>query len=101
MKTMILYDDLEWTVKIIAKGDTYGLDKCLTNDEDKALVEFYDRSYLKMFGEEGQFVSRYYAETLLVEHKKHIGLNLQDGVPGWQITAAGMEEVRDWLIQNV
>ena len=58
-------------VVLISKGDTYGLNDCLTHDKDDQLVEFWTN---------GHFISRYYASTLLpdLENGEHLcGLCLE------------------------
>lgn len=70
-----------FSIKVLNKGDHYGLNDCLTHDGDKQLVEFYD-------GE--QFVSRYYVETI-IEHGAR-ALSLQGDIPAWTVPAAKMAE---------
>ena len=84
-----------WNVKILEQGDAYGLDNCLTHDGVEPLVEFYDGRYIENFGILGQFVSRYYVETIL--EGNNTGLNLHGGVESWSIGHEGMKEVRDFL----
>jgi hypothetical protein len=84
-----------WNVKIVEQGDAYGRDNCLTHDRVEPLVEFYDGRYTENFGAEGQFVSRYYVETIL--EGNNTGLCLDGGVESWSIGDKGMEEVRDFL----
>ena len=60
------------------------------------LVKFYDAHY--MHTDMGQFVSTYYISTIL--DGDDCGLNLDGGVPTWQISAVGMKEIRDWLKIN-
>lgn len=81
-------------VRAVLRGDRYGLNDCLTHDEDKPMIEFYDLTYAnqKIWDERGQFVSRYYAETLL-EGDTSRGLCLNGGVPGWSVDAAAMNLV--------
>lgn len=56
----------KWYVRILEDGDRYGLDDCLEWQSSRSGVEFYDYSQDKeKFGHRGQFVSRYYVETLL------------------------------------
>jgi hypothetical protein len=57
-----------WAVRLVFYGDRYGLDNKLVHDKildgkKDVLVEFYDTRFLH--DNIGQFVSRYYAETLL------------------------------------
>lgn len=61
----------------------------------RPLVEFYDTRYPRT--PDGQFVSRYYTDTLL--SGAETGLNLNGGVPDWSIDKAGMDAVRAWLRQ--
>ncbi len=93
---------IPFTVRIINKGDKYGLDNCLTNEEDKPLVEFYDRRYNHT--EFGQFTGgRYYASTLLGECKFNdtdigkTGLCLDGGIPEWSIDADTCKIIVAWI----
>jgi hypothetical protein len=88
----------KFNVRIVNKGDKYGLDNCLTHEGDKPLVEFYDTRYLHT--EFGQFVSRYYVETILSDDgygPKDCGLILHGGVPEWTLSAKDMDTVRNFL----
>jgi len=80
--------DLDWTVRVVFKGDRYGLNWCLTHDEDEPMIEFYDAEYdfyVDLDGRVlGQFVSRYNADTLL-RRDLNRGLCLHGGVPKWSI----------------
>ena len=82
-----------FTVRIVRRGDSYGLNGCLTHDEDKPLVEFYDLGY--MHTQFGQFVSRYYLDTIL-NHGDY-GLVLDCGIPRWRIDAYAMTAIIVWL----
>ena len=84
---------IPFVVRLVCKGDNYGRDNGLTHTEDKPLVEFYDARYPHT--QFGQFISRYYAETLT----RHYGPGSIDlgGSPDWTIDAAGMQEVFTWL----
>ena len=86
----------QFTVKLIDVGDSYGRDNCLTND-DALMVEFYDT-------EHDQFVSRYYADTLLGNDEFSVnggvypnGLCLQGDVPEWNLSADNMLQVIGYL----
>jgi len=52
------------------------------------------------FTPDGQFVSRYFLETL-VARDEHYGLDLQGDVPNWTIDAATMRIVSRWLHDKV
>ena len=89
----ITANGIPFTVRLVCKGDTYGLDNGLTHTEDSPLVEFYDTRY--PYTQFGQLISRYCAETLV----QHYGPNAIDfgGSPDWKIDAAVMQEVFTWL----
>ena len=92
----------KFNVRIVNKGDKYGRDFCLTHNEDKPLVEFYDARYPHT--EFGQFVSRYYVETILGDDgygSKAGGLSLDGGIPEWTVSASDMETVRSFLNEVV
>lgn len=87
----------KFNVRIVNKGDRYGRADCLTHDEDRPMVEFYDHRYTHGdWPDRGQFVSRYYVSTLLeVENR---GLCLDGGNPNeWSVSVDGMELVRAYL----
>jgi len=93
-----------WRVKLLLPGDAYGRNDCLT--ADRPLVEFWDREhagepYRDQSGawpDDGQFVSRYWLETML-EHRRHgMGLDLMGYEPAWKISAADFDKVAAWLI---
>lgn len=86
---------LSFNVRIVRKGDTYGLNNCLTYDEDTAMVEFYDTRYNHT--PLGQFVSRYCVTTILERLGQYAGLNLDCGIEAWTIDAAAMDIVRGWI----
>ena len=89
----------KFNVRVVNKGEKYGRDFCLTHEEDKPLVEFYDSRYPHT--EYGQFVSRYYKETLLGEDKWGSGkggLCLDGGNANeWTVSEEDMTTVRNYL----
>ena len=85
---------IPFTVRLVRNGDTYGRHNALTHDKDSPLVEFYDARHKQT--ELGQFIARYYAHSLLTRDTAS-GLIMQGDVPDWQIDAAGMGKVVDWL----
>lgn len=85
-------DGRRFLVRVVEKGDRYGLDDCLTHDEADPLIEFYDLTYTEKFGPRGQFVSRYYASTL-AEDAKPYSLTLDGGVPVWWVDAEALAPV--------
>jgi len=89
-----------FTAVYVPAGGAYGATDSLIAIVD--LVEFYDARYALVndFGEAGQFVNRYNADTMLGRDSWRSatgGINLNGGVPDWEIDAATMTEVRDWL----
>lgn len=88
-----------FNVRIVRYGDRYGLDDCLTHDEQEPMVEFYDASQCVIkFGPRGQFVSRYYCSTIL-ENEFPWGLSLDGGIPQWSVSSSGMAHVKDFINQ--
>jgi len=85
----------KFNLRIVRKGDGYGLG--LTHTKDEPMVEFYDSRYPHT--EFGQFVSRYYASTLL--ERKHNGLCLDGGSPGWSVSENDMNIARAWIASEV
>ena len=66
------------------------------------LVEFYDARYrnVRGFTPDGQFVSRYYLESLVGRDRRY-GLDLQGDVSDWTIDASTMLSVILWLREVV
>jgi hypothetical protein len=83
----------KFNVRIVRKGEGYGLDSRLTHDKEEPFVEFYDKRYPHT--EYGQFISRYYVSTILEYDNQ--GLCLDGGIPEWSISARDMGVVRSWL----
>ena len=89
----------KFLVRILSKGDRYGLNGCLVNDKDEKLVEVYDAEYAHT--EFGQFISRYFMATLLEGNSRNAGINLYGGEPKWQIDSQNWRKVIIWLmVQN-
>jgi len=90
-----------WSVRLLRKGDNYGLNDVLTVNQEEPLVEFYDATYANDARFDvglGQFVSRYYATSLA---ESAGGLNLDGGVAVWFVDADAMTEVREWIMNEV
>jgi hypothetical protein len=87
------------TVRVVTKGQKYGLDFCLTHESDEPLVEFYDRDNAHTVF--GQFASRYYLSTLkasTVPTYKY--LSLVGHVEEWQLRGDELDSIRA-TISNV
>lgn len=98
----------QWTVRLITKGDPYGAGDCLTYQESKPMVSFYDADYKNKggFGPYGQFTGgSYYLETLQGKdgfsphsHEEHRWeLSLDTSIPKWTVSANDMNVIMDWL----
>jgi hypothetical protein len=77
-----------FNVRVIRKGDCYGLNDCLVHDKDELLVEFWDATYERdprFTPGLGQFVSRYFLGTL-TERQSSRGIALCGHVPEWTVT---------------
>lgn len=100
MNTLKTYnnDCVPFNVAIISKGDRYGLNNCLTHEEDAPLVEFYDARYPHT--PLGQFVTRYCARTL-IERESGKGLCLDAGIPAWSIDGDTMDLIQGWLMEKM
>lgn len=72
--------DRYFLVRVVAKGERYGLNDCMRHDEDDPMVEFYDLTYADAggarFGPRGQFVSRYYLSNLAAPKSPRFGPGL-------------------------
>lgn len=88
-----------WTVRIVFKGEHYGLDGGQLHEKDEPLVEFHDAEQdSTKFGPLGQFVNRYNITTLL--SRKHLGmpLCLHGGYPNdWTVSGEHMALIERWL----
>jgi hypothetical protein len=94
---------LSFNVRLVRKGDRYGLNDCLTHDKDEPLVEFYDATYeqdARFDLGRGQFVARYCLDTLTGkpggyghDHRRQPrGLDLCGHVPAWKISGMNVVE---------
>lgn len=91
----------KWGVKLIHPGATYGDRNNLTNASGKALVEFYDCSQDPDKFPGGQFVARYYADTLLGRDgwgDCRNGLSLCADIRAWTVKGEEMRPIRTWLL---
>ena len=109
---------IRWCVRMVFIGDQYGLNHCLTYgdreyDQDKhddPLIEFYDmdsgaaaimrnsddKTEAYLAEEYGQFVSRYYFDTLnKTDWSQSGGLNLDGGVDRWSVSGEFMVKAMD------
>jgi hypothetical protein len=86
----------KYNVRVVQVGERYGRNDCLVNDT-APLVEFYDTRYNPSdFMGRGQFVSRYYVDTILGSDYPG-GLCLDGGVPEWTVGPAAMLQVKEYI----
>jgi len=87
----------DFTIRVVSKGQQYGLDYCLTHDSHDHLVEFYATKWAsKEHGVFGQFISRYRFSTIL-DRQKDCGLALHGDEPAWTLTASEMDYIKGVL----
>ena len=79
-------------IRVVMSGESYGKDDCLTHERSEPLVEFFDKRFPHT--PNGQFVSRYYLETVV---KMSNGLNLDGGVDAWKVSKEGIDFVQEKL----
>lgn len=88
-------------VRIVNKGEKYGLNRSLAHDQDEPLVEFYeapcDQDHSQPYRALGQFVSRYNAKTILDCAAGNRGINLDGCEPSWQIDAEAIVAIGQWI----
>jgi len=96
-----------FNVRIVREGDRYGLHDCLTHN-GAPMVEFYDASQdPAKFGERGQFVSRYYVDTLTGRDgfgrdiRNGHALALDGGVEAWTLDPWAAAQAVDWAASQV
>jgi hypothetical protein len=86
----------QFSVRILEKGDKYGYQDCCVWENVGLGIEFYDATYafIEGFYPIGQFVARYFVETLL-GHTNGLVLDAQEDV--WKISALNMLAIQSWL----
>lgn len=103
----------KWRVHLVMPGEHYGRDDVLTYEPEDAvkhgsglpLVEFYDTSQDPAAFPGGQYVSRYYMDTLLGTDSLKLGVPIRDmsalsldgGIPAWTVSGDDLKRVADWL----
>lgn len=98
MKIKIILDEVSnmtWAIRLVEKGDGYGLNDQLVHNKDEPLVEFFDTRHPHT--DLGQFVSRYNLSTLL-DRSGDTGLDLYGGVPSWKVYDKAMKQLTQWLV---
>jgi hypothetical protein len=87
-----------FNVCIVRQGETYGRDGVFTHTKPEPLVEFYDSRYTEGFTPKGQFVTRYYAGTLIL-HDGALSLDLE--IPEWSLTSEEFARVKEYVVVNL
>lgn len=93
---------VRFVARILRDGDQFGTSAFMFWDHEEPGIEFYDARH--PFTEFGQFISRYYVDTILGRNEFSSGvggLDLQGGVESWKIDAGTMMLVRIWLDHEV
>lgn len=87
-------------VRVIEQGERYGHEDAAVWQDAMPGVIFYDFrfAHYKTFGPMGQQVATYYLQTII---QGNDGLNLDLGIPAWQIDAKTMNDLRWWLEEQV
>lgn len=85
---------IDFTIRVVEKGDTYGVGFGVTYEKYEPMVEIYDTRY--EHSEYGQFVASYYVNTLLHIHEGQ-KLHMIDYEPEWYLTAYGVHEMKKKL----
>ena len=90
----------DFFVRVVSKGQQYGLNNCLTHDSNDHLVEFYSAKWVDADRPFGHFISRYYFSTLL-DRQKDCGLKLWGDEPSVTLTASEVDYIKGMLGYNV
>lgn len=86
-----------WRVDIVESDDSRAKNHPYT-------VKFYDLSFPEKFGAKGQFVSDYYAGSLLQNEGKEgwpYAISLHGGIPEWNIGAKEFAAVIDFIKESL
>ena len=94
----------KWIVRIVRQGDKYGATMSLTHDDPEPMIEFYDSTHPTFHVMGGQFVARYYINTLFPDTEKRSwgdrgGLSLMGHEPAWTVDADTMRNIA-WYINE-
>ena len=88
---------MAWNVRLVQQGQRYGLNDCLVHDDARPLIEFFDPRFTELFGEPGQFVSRYYVQTLQKDLARlDRGLLLDTGSDEWVLSRSALLTAVQW-----
>jgi hypothetical protein len=86
----------KYNVRVVQVGENYGRNDCLVNDK-APMVEFYDARFDQSdWMGRGQFVSRYYVDTILDGNYPN-GISLYGSEPAWTVSADEMRQVKQYL----
>ena len=96
-----------FNVRLVEQGEQYGRKGCLTHDDPRPVVEFYDATYAgkcpdEFSGHLGQFVSRYFVSTLEeTDWRTTLSLDLDGGIPEWRVTGQSVADALDTIRAEV
>lgn len=89
---------MSFNVRVVEKGEQYGLNMCLTHEKDMPMIEFYDTRYkFDKIGDiiMGQFITRYSLDTF--KTVQGTGLNLEGGVADWSLDSDAVAQTHALL----
>lgn len=102
MTIKVVFDPVSrttWLLRLVCSGDCYGCSDAVRHENTAPLVEFFDTRFPHT--PLGQFVSRYYASTLLEAAPFESAFVLDGGNPQWQVSAPAMASAIAWLQEVV
>jgi hypothetical protein len=94
-----------FNVRLVREGERYGRRDCLTHDKPRTLIEFYDTRHSDPDYPDGrgQFVTRYYLQTLASDYRRRApdhGLDMHGGVPSWKLTSLEVSDALAWALEQ-
>tara|TARA_R100001129_G_scaffold184528_1_gene169656 strand:+ start:258 stop:701 length:444 start_codon:yes stop_codon:yes gene_type:complete len=99
--------DITFNVRVVYRGDSYGLNDKLIYQSDEPLVEFYDTRYKQPdtdCGYRGQFICRYMLTTLqdhMDKWPETTALGLMGGEPQWSVTGENVREAVKYALKGM
>ncbi|MBU3173311.1 hypothetical protein [Clostridium estertheticum] len=94
------FDERQFAVRVISKGDKWGRNRSLTFDNDTKVIEFYDVTYAgtsEYYDELGQFVTSYNLSTIMEIDNYNRALSLIDYEKVWSIDGCNIYQIQEWI----
>ena len=93
-------DSVTFNVRRVVRGQSYGRNMCLTNQDEDPFIEFYDASGTSSIAPDGTvlgfFVSRYY-EMTLIKREPGYGLDLCGYARKYYCDSGNMDDVINFI----